>query len=624
MPRRKLPGLARGLGGGSIASVAYGEIGSSLYFALGVVALHALGLTPWVLLGVGALFLVVAVSYAEGTAALAEPGGAATFVRRAYNDLAGFVTGWVLFLDYLIVIALAALFAPHYVGEATGIDALTERPADVLCGLAAIAVVAAVRLLRRSALYVVAQAVAVTAVVTHVALIALGGIYLLSLDGLSRGTDPGNAPTWGALLFALPVAMLAFTGLETVANFAAETREPGRSLPRGLVGAILAVVVVSVALAAVGVSAFPAHPDPDGPGGWATDLGTEWLRAPLVGIAAALPAGIAGVLQVVVGISGAIVLLAAITTSFSGAGRLALSLGRYDLLPHAFARLSARSLLPAPTIVAAALGASALLLVGSAAEDEVGFLASLYSFGILVAFTLAQLAVVRLRRREPDLPRPFRAPGMPLLGLAGAAATAGVLVIALFTHAAARIVGPLWLLLGLALFVWVRRGRLLERARAPVPDLVPAAEGAYERIVVPLKLGPIGEEVLGTALRLAEERSARILILHVLVVPLDEELDAPLRDAEGLARASLAEAQALAAEHGTHVETRLVRSRSLAQAIVEQTRSFRGDLVLMGSAPRWRRQSRFFSPTVEQVLRKAPCEVMVVAYPQGVLEEITG
>src|SRR5512132_4585980 len=121
---KRLPGLSRVLGGSSIASVAYGEIGSSIYIALGVVALNALGFTPWVLLVVGLLFMLVALSYAEGTTALPETGGAATFVRRAFNDLAGFITGWVLFLDYLIVGALAALFLPHYFGYAVGVTAL--------------------------------------------------------------------------------------------------------------------------------------------------------------------------------------------------------------------------------------------------------------------------------------------------------------------------------------------------------------------------------------------------------------------------------------------------------------------------------------------------------------------
>src|SRR5919204_3023539 len=150
---KRIPGLRRVLGAGPIASVAYGEIGSSIYIALGVVALNALGLTPWVLLGVGLLFLLVALSYAEGTAALPETGGAATFVRRAFNDPAGFITGWVLFLDYLIVIALAALFVPHYLGNAVGWDAVTEEPWDVVAGIGVIVGLTIVRLFRRARLY---------------------------------------------------------------------------------------------------------------------------------------------------------------------------------------------------------------------------------------------------------------------------------------------------------------------------------------------------------------------------------------------------------------------------------------------------------------------------------------
>src|SRR5919109_4709667 len=127
---RKLPGLRRELDAQSLFSVAYGEIASSIYFALGIIALYALGLTPWVLLGAGLLFLLVALSYAEGTAAIPEAGGAATLVRRAFNDPLGFLTGWVLFLDYLIVMALAGLFVPHYFGHAVGWEAITDAPWD--------------------------------------------------------------------------------------------------------------------------------------------------------------------------------------------------------------------------------------------------------------------------------------------------------------------------------------------------------------------------------------------------------------------------------------------------------------------------------------------------------------
>src|SRR4029450_869488 len=111
---RRLPGLVRSLTGGSLASVAYGEVGSSIYFALGIVALFALGLTPWVLLAAGAIFMLVSLSYAEGTAAIPETGGAAMLARRAFNDPIGFLTGWALLLDYTIGIRLRRLFPPTY------------------------------------------------------------------------------------------------------------------------------------------------------------------------------------------------------------------------------------------------------------------------------------------------------------------------------------------------------------------------------------------------------------------------------------------------------------------------------------------------------------------------------
>jgi basic amino acid/polyamine antiporter, APA family len=636
---RKIRGLERVLDVPSLAAVAYGEIASSLYFALGIVALYALGFTPWVLLLVGCLFLLVAASYAEGTAALPETGGAATFVRRAFNDPAGFATGWALFLDYLIVIALAALFAPHYVGTAVGWNGITEGPWDVTLGVAIILGVAGIRLVRRPGLYGLAIVVAGFALVAHLLLILLGFSFLLSSDALGRGLDLGTAPTWSAIAFSLPLAMLAYTGLETVANLAAETREPGRTLPRSLFAGIGAAVVVSVAIAAVGLSAYPSHKDPSGPGGYASGLGEEWLRAPLVGIAEALdrelPSALADALAVFTGLTGAVVLVAAVTTSMSGAGRLAYSLGQREMLPRAFARLNRRTLLPPAAIVSTAAVACVLLVVTVvAAEREVRSLASLFSFGVLITFTAAQIAVIRLRFTEPELPRPFRVPvnirvrgtSVPLAAVVGAPLTLAIWVVALATHPAARLVGPLWLALGACVYLLSRRyGRepLLGRVTPAAGHLHEAEEGAYERILVPLKIGAIGEEVLATAIRLAEERGSTVRVLHVIGVPLDLSLDAPMREAEDRAEASLAEAKLLAAEHDVEVEGEIVRARALGEAIVEMAREWEADLIVMGSAPRWRRQSRFFSPTVDYVLRRASCEVMVIAYPQEVLDEIT-
>jgi basic amino acid/polyamine antiporter, APA family len=634
---RKLTGLERVLDVPSLAAVAYGEIASSLFFALGIIALFALGFTPWVLLLVGGLFLLVALSYAEGTTAIPETGGAATFVRRAFNDPLGFLAGWVLFLDFLIVIAIAALFVPHYLGHAIGWEWLTDSPADVIVGIVVIAAVAGVRLLRRlPGLYGLGIVVAGASLVTLLVLVVLGLPLLFSVDALSQGTDLGTAPTWSSMAFAIPLALLAFTGLETVANLAAETREPGRTLPRSLFAGIGGAVIVTVLVGLVALSAYPAHPDPDGPGGYASDLGTDWLRAPLVGLAMAfdgeLPAVVVDALRVAVGLTGAVILVVTITTSFSGAGRLAYSLGRHDMLPRPFALLNRRTLISPASIVSVAVISSTLLGIAIVGDEPVEFLASLYSFGVLIAFTAAQIAVVRLRFTEPELERPFRVPGnvrirgtqVPIAALVGAPLTLAIFIASLATHEAARIAGPIWLLLGAVVYVSSRlsaRETLLGRVTPTVGDLVPEIEGAYQRILVPMKIGPIGEEVLGTAIKLAEEHSCAVTALYVIRVPLGMPLDAELVDAEEEADASLAEAKLLGVDHGVEVEGIVVRARAIGEAIVDEARGRDADLVVMGSAPRWRRQSRFFSPTVDYVLRKAPSEVMVIAYPQGVLDE---
>ena len=228
------------------------------------------------LLAVGLLFLVVSLSYAEGTAALPETGGAATFVRRATNDLTGFMTGWALFLDYLIVIALSALFLPHYLAGAIQVSALERNPWDVIVGVAVIVLVALVRVVRRPSLYGLGIIVPALDLLTQLLLVVLGFMFIFSPHALAHGTSLGTHPTWHALAFSVPLAMLAFTGLETVANLAEEARRPGVDLPRSVFGGIATVVTLYVGIAVVGLSAFP---------GPETELGTTWIRAPLLGVA---------------------------------------------------------------------------------------------------------------------------------------------------------------------------------------------------------------------------------------------------------------------------------------------------------------------------------------------------
>lgn len=375
---RKVRGFERVLDAPALFAIAYGEIGSSIYLALGIVAASALGLTPLVLAATGLVFCLVALSYAEGTAAIPETGGAETFTRRAYNDLVGFVTGWSLFLDYLIVIALSALFLPHYVGAALETDALRDHPWDIVIAVTAIAVIGFIRLARRSRLHRPALVVALLDLLVQSLIVVLGLALLFSPTTLVDGLSLAPGQDWlDDLLFAIPLGFLAYTGLETVANLAEEAREPGRTLPRSLFSAIGLVVILTVLVAVVGVTAFPAADD------GTSELGSTWLEAPLVGIVTAfdgeLPSGLVEVLRIAVGLSSALILVMAITTSISGCARLAHSMGTHGMLPRAIGRFERRTLVPRQTIAAITVVAIVIVLVGAAIGDEAKLLASTLS-----------------------------------------------------------------------------------------------------------------------------------------------------------------------------------------------------------------------------------------------------
>jgi APA family basic amino acid/polyamine antiporter len=625
---RKVRGFERVLDAPSLFAVAYNEIASSLYFALGVVVAQALGLTPLVLLLSGALFLVVSLSYAEGTAAIPETGGAATLVRRTFNDLLGFVTGWALLLDYLIVIALSTLFLPHYLSWALDLPALRRGPWDVITACAVIAGLAAIRLVHHSRLHVGALLVAGLDLTIQALLVVLGFVFLFSTHALTNGFHLATGQTWHDLAFALPLAMLAYTGLETVANLAEETREPGKTLPRSLFSAIGLVVIVTVLIATVGVVAYPAVAG-------SSPLGGQWQRAPLVGIAEALHGhiaeGLVDTLRILVGLSGGLILFAAATTSMSGCTRLLHSMGGHEQLPRVFGRLDRRSLVaPAAIVVTAVVAIATVIAADSLANDEVTFLASAYSFGVLLAFTAAQAAVVRLRVQEPDLPRPFRARPevrwqgvlLPLPALIGAPLTFAVWILAMVTHPGARYAGPAWVAGGIVIYLVVRRRErhgLLDDIK-PIGALPPGAE--FKRVLVPMKLGDIGEEMVATAVALAKERNATVEAIYVVRVPREFPLEGPLPEkVAATAEMSLQEARALGEDNDVAVETETIRARSIGHAIIDEAARRNADLIVLGSSPRWRRQSRFFSPTVDHVLRHAPCQVLVVAFPEGVFED---
>ena len=134
MARRRLHGLQRVLGTNALAATAYGNVGSSIYYALGLVAGYALGLTPVVFVISGFIFYLTAATYSEATAMYPEAGGSSSFARRAFNEFWSFFAAWGQMLNYTITIAISAFFVPHYLGGVLGVGALRHLAEGVLEG----------------------------------------------------------------------------------------------------------------------------------------------------------------------------------------------------------------------------------------------------------------------------------------------------------------------------------------------------------------------------------------------------------------------------------------------------------------------------------------------------------
>jgi basic amino acid/polyamine antiporter, APA family len=638
---RKIPSLGRFLGAPSLYAMAYGEISSSLYYALGITAVYALSLTPVVFLAAGVLFALAAAAYAEGGATIPEPGGSSALARRAWGDLAGFIAGWATVLDFVITISLSALFLPHYVAGAFGHEsAFSVRQAAALA-VAVLGVITVVRLARRTEIYTAGVAVAALDLVVQVSLAVLGLMLLFSWSALTHNIHIGTVPTWNALAFSFPIAMIGYTGLEKVSTVAAFAKDPERSVPDSVRSSVFTVVIVYAAVATAAVSAFPTHPAHNTAGG-TTELGTTWVNAPMLGLAERIgshgPHWIDVLLRFGVGLTACAILLLAISTSFSGCGRLAEAMGRHDQLPAVFGRTSRRLLHPPAAIAAVGVIAIGFIVVGALyrGQEELT-LASLYSFGILIAFMLTQASVVWLRIVAPEMPRPFMMKGnvwvrgrlIPITSVVGTVLAFVAWVVALGTHPGARVVGPLWMVAGLAVYAVVRVRAGLPIIESVADGALPPAEAteiAYSTIVVPLeRLDAIAEETMAAACRLAVDSGAVVVGVSAIYVPVREPMDMPMAEREQEVADVQALAASLAAEYGVEYKAVVARTRSPGRLVVDAAADHGAQLIMVGS-PYKRRLARslheeFFGQTVDFILRKAPCRVIVTHFPAEVAEE---
>jgi APA family basic amino acid/polyamine antiporter len=455
------------LGVASLYSAGYGNVGSSIYYALGVVALVAMGATPIALFAAGVLFVFTALTYSEGATMFPEAGGSASFARHGFNEHVGFAAGWALLLSYIVTISISAFIISPYLGHFW--EPLKTDPwIGTLLSIGIVGFLMVINILgvRETAFVNIGAAVldvAVQALLVIIGLVLLlnPGIVAFSVSQLVENMfGSGNWPSATNLVFGIALAALAYTGLETVSQMSEETRLPQIRVPRAMFMMMFTVLIMFSGISVVALSAIT-------PG----DLATEWARDPVAGIAHAFPfEWLSALFRPLVAVLAASILLIATNAGIMGISRLAFSMGSYQQLPSVFHRLHPRFRTPCISIIVFSVVAILLLIPGLFRGDitEIfGNMGGLYVFGSLLAFAFAHASILALRVRKPELTRPFKLRGnirvkgyeLPVTAIIGLVATLAIWVVIIVVQDYSRWVGFGWMAVGLGgylIFRWRR------------------------------------------------------------------------------------------------------------------------------------------------------------------------
>jgi APA family basic amino acid/polyamine antiporter len=645
--RRSSEGLKRGserarfliahrLGEPALFAITLSTVVSAIFVSLGVVADRALGLTPLVFLLSGIFFAVTMATYVEGTSLHIERGGASTFARYAFDEFWSFVAGWAILLDYLIVMAIGAVVISDYLSVFW--NELDEGVFPLAIAAAALLFVAwsNIRGLSADRIGAVLR-LSLTSIVVLVVISLIGFGYYWDPGAIRSSIDLGVAPKWEDLIFALGIASVVAVGVEAASGLAGEVRVGRRGLRRVVLVSISVAVLLSVLVSVAALMATPVV-------GTRTALGSTYLEAPVLAIVSGYePGTLLDVSRYVVGATAAALLLVAMNGQMLGLARLAYSLATNRQIPSAVGRLQRRRGTPYVTIILAALIAFALAI-----PHDLNFLAGLFAFGAMLAFSIAHLSVIRLRFREPDRPSAFRVPlsvpvrgaDVPLPAVFGALFSILVWISILVYHSGARVVGAGWMVGGVTLYVIYRRGQgksLTKRFTIPAEALQESTAAEYGSILVPVFGEELDDDIVGTAGRLAasegedEEGGAVLEALYVFEIPMSLPIDARVPEERVQeAKRVLARAKEVGEEYaGVEVATAMVRGRSIGQAIVSEAKRRGVEAIVLGAEEpsrlrggailggRGRVRDRFVGETTRYVVEKAPCKVILTAPPTG-------
>ena len=628
--------VRRSIGSPILFTIVYSSLASAIYFSLGVIAGHALGLTPVVFLVAALLFTLTAMTYVEGASLHQDRGGSTVFARYAFNELVSFIAGWAILLDYIILIAVTAFSATQYLRTFWSPLGDPDEALGLALAFIALVVLSNIRgfggrRARRVGILVAGD------LALQGFIVVLGLVLFFSPHTLTAQIDLGTTPTWSNLVFAMTVAVISFTSLESASGLAGEVRISRRGLKQMIASGTATVVFLYVGIAVVAISALPVE-------NGTTELATRYLNAPMIGVVSTVtPHWLAETLKYLVAGLATVTLVAAANSAMLGLSRLAYSLSTNRQIPSSVGRLHPVRSTPYVLIILAGLLAAALVV-----PEDLDFLIGIYAFGATIAFTIAHLSICRLRYTEPDRDRPYRVPlsvsfrggSLPLPAVFGALASAAGWVAVLILHEPARYVGIGWMLGGVLLYVLYRRAdetSILRRVTVSPKVLraEPTPDTDYGSVLVPLFGTGLDDDIVQTAALLVSGEptddaaidTATIEALWVFVIPMSLPLDASLPDAQiKHARQVLARAKAVGEEYtGVHVATATVRTRRAGFAIVDEARRRGVEAIVLGAEEpslirggarlggRGGSLEGYVGDITKYVIRKAACRVIVTA-----------
>lgn len=566
--------LRRVVGIGALYSTGYGDVGSSIYYALGVTTIYAQG-ASFIAIGIAGLFFIATVlSYAELSSAMPEAGGSSLFSQRAFGDGGAFFAGWALLLDYILTLAISAFSVGPYLGYFFPI--LKNSPqANVTFTALLITLLVIVNVfgLKESSWF----SLMLTGfdIITQVSLMALGIFFLMNFNKIWNQFSMGVAPTWPHFLYGISIAMVAYTGIEAISQMAAEARDPGKSVPRAMFMTMGTTIFLYAGISMVALSAM----DPK-------ILSTTWVNDPIAGIAHYMP-HIHHFLGPWIAILGATILTIAANAGLIGVSRLAYSMSNNFLIHPIFRHTTVRWKTPVYSL--AVFGSLAAIIV--AFFPYLDILADLYNYGAMLSFTMTHVALIVLRNKEPDLVRPFRVPlslvigkwDIPMTAVFGIFGTGGVFLMVLLFHRYGRVFGTIWMVIGILYYLWFRRKEsfpVMQRVQiTELPD-TPDVAIPHKLFLVatsPTRPSPMLRDVC----KIARADKAKITVISVIEVPLTLPINADMSVEEKVARHTLDLCQAIGVEEDVLIDTILAKGRAVGPALNFHLKKTRADTLVI-------------------------------------------